>query len=218
MTNTDICKAARVLAACPTMLRSCCWHGSITSKRLPWRTALADMDPLSDAEQRTALAALAERIFSVAGAAGQARAAGPAPFASLCRADVATLRSLLAAERTQTVALVLSYLPAELAAELLHTYPASVQSAVIDSISAMYEVDREVLEDVEAVLNDALSRTASRHITMIDGPAAAAGILALLDQEAERNPSSIQSRGNPQPATDATLPAAPHHAPQSGVR
>jgi len=81
-------------------------------------------------------------------------AADASPFQFLYDRDACELLSLLADEQPQTLALVFSYLPAQLAAETLAAMPPDRQTAVIGRIAAMGRPS----EDVVRTLAEAVRR------------------------------------------------------------
>jgi flagellar motor switch protein FliG len=75
-----------------------------------------------------------------------------AAFAFLYEAAVEDLAELLADERPQTAALVISHLPAEQAAQTVAALPDDVQPEVVRRLARLDETDPDVLREVEAAL------------------------------------------------------------------
>jgi flagellar motor switch protein FliG len=126
------------------------------------RRVLIELDDVDPHEQRTIIQAF------ISGASADERSAEPAvefvapaaahapssdpPFGFLREADVEDLREMLAGERPQTVAVVVSHLPADRAAEVLAALPATLQADVCRRLASLHETDPEVLADIEAGL------------------------------------------------------------------
>jgi flagellar motor switch protein FliG len=128
------------------------------------RRVLIELDDVDPHEQRTVIQAF------LSGSATDEKAAAPAveyvtpaaayaptapaepPFGFLREADVDDLREMLAGERPQTVAVVISHLSADRAAEALATLPAPLQADVCRRLASLHETDPAVLSDIEAGL------------------------------------------------------------------
>jgi flagellar motor switch protein FliG len=89
--------------------------------------------------------------------AGDAGDAGdPTPFAVLSEADTDGLFDTIADEHPQTIALVLSHLPAEKAAELLNRLDHHRKVEVVKRIAGIENTRAEVIEEVERSLRQRL--------------------------------------------------------------
>jgi flagellar motor switch protein FliG len=99
------------------------------------------------------------RDFAASGAlkAENSRAAETSPFTFLCSLDAQELLTLLGDEHPQTIALVLSNLPARQAAETLATLPPDQQASVIGRIAAMEQPSREIIHDIAKAIRHRLS-------------------------------------------------------------
>jgi len=88
------------------------------------------------------------------------RHAAPAgkPFEFLEAADSDRLAMFLRDERPQTVALVLSYLPADQSAQVAAALPALFQAEVLRRLSDLDEASPEVLSEVEQALRERIER------------------------------------------------------------
>lgn len=118
---------------------------------------------------------------AVAGVAAAVAAGGPAaerPFRFLSDADPGALVPFLAKERPQTIAVVLSYLPAEQAALVLARLPAALQVDVIQRLARLDETDRESLRVVESELLAWMDQEARQRRQHAGGMRAVTGILA----------------------------------------
>ncbi len=74
------------------------------------------------------------------------------PFRFLQQAQVDKLAKLLAAERPQTIAVVLAHLPAEQAASVLGHLADDLQAEVLRRLADLEETDPEILRELEHVL------------------------------------------------------------------
>ncbi len=81
----------------------------------------------------------------------------PQPFHFLHDTKPKTLSDLLAEERPQSIALVLSHLPVDLAAETLDALPTERQTSVVRRIATMDRPSPEVIRDVETAIQRRLS-------------------------------------------------------------
>jgi flagellar motor switch protein FliG len=79
------------------------------------------------------------------------------PFQFLHRADPAQLRSFIADEHPQVIALVLSHMTADKASLLLSGLPPEQQAAVAHRIAVMDRTSPDVVRNVEAILERKLS-------------------------------------------------------------
>ncbi|GAA1540785.1 flagellar motor switch protein FliG [Nocardioides humi] len=84
-------------------------------------------------------------------------AAAQMPFQFLHRADPAQLRSFIADEHPQVIALVLAHMAADKASLLLSGLPAHQQAVVAHRIAVMDRTSPEIVRTVEAVLERKLS-------------------------------------------------------------
>lgn len=74
------------------------------------------------------------------------------PFSYLHKVDPSTLANYLRSEHPQTIALILSYLDRDKAAQVLAELPENLQSEVVYRIANLSRVVPEVIEDIEEVL------------------------------------------------------------------
>ncbi|MGD0901219.1 MAG: FliG C-terminal domain-containing protein [Thermoguttaceae bacterium] len=99
------------------------------------------------------------------------------PFQFLQEAEAEKLARLLAAERPQTVALVLSHLPPERAGAVLSRLPGAAQAEVVRRLVDLEEADPEILREVEEALQSRLSEQVQMQRRRVAGLEAVAGIL-----------------------------------------
>jgi flagellar motor switch protein FliG len=83
-------------------------------------------------------------------------ASNPRRFAALDRASVSSIAQVLASERPQTAALVLSNIAPQRAADVLAQWPEAQQSEVFERIARLEEPDPEFVDEIEKHLEHAL--------------------------------------------------------------
>ncbi len=111
---------------------------------------------------------------------GESSSAYPAdarPFHFLHEAEGDRLARVLAGERPQTIALVLSHLPPERAGGVLARLPGALQADVIHRLIDLEETDPEILREVEQVLESRLSQQVHMQRRRVAGLKAVTGIL-----------------------------------------
>ena len=108
------------------------------------------------------------------------------PFGFLRKADPGNLLAFLQEEHPQTVALILSYLPAPQAAEILQGLPQRKQVDIVKRISTMELTSPEILSQVEGALEKRLSSLFAEDLRKAGGVKSVASILNLTDRSTER--------------------------------
>ncbi len=130
---------------------------------------------------------LAEEIGYAPSATTAKRAAGggqrSAPFVRLRETEDEKLARLLAGERPQTIALVLSHLSARQAGGVLARLQANLQTEVVRRLVDLEETDAAVLEEVEQALESRLLRQVPMQRRRVAGLQAIGGILEASDGE-----------------------------------
>ena len=109
------------------------------------------------------------------------------PFDFVRHADPAQLISFIQGEHPQTIALILSYLSPEQAAQVLGGLPPSAQWDVARRVARMDRITPEVLREVERVLERKLSTVMGQDFTMAGGVDAVVAIINRVDRGTERN-------------------------------
>jgi flagellar motor switch protein FliG len=132
----------------------------------------------------------------------------PGPFGFLREAPPARLVSLLEREHPQTIALVISHLPADRAAEILAHLPADAQIAVARRLVDLDETDPQVLREVERGLESRLGaeQVAARQSA---GVAALANILGAAHPKTRHDILSNLARHDRELAGKLDVPAGP---------
>ena len=109
------------------------------------------------------------------------------PFDFVRHADPSQLISFIQGEHPQTIALILSYLAPEQAAQVLGGLPPSAQWDVARRVARMDRITPEVLREVERVLERKLSTVMGQDFTMAGGVDAVVAIINRVDRGPERN-------------------------------
>ncbi len=108
------------------------------------------------------------------------------PFSFLQKTETENLRTFLASEHPQTIALVLSHLPPAMASEILVGLEADKQVEVVMRIANMEQTRPEVIASVERGLQQSLSGLMSEQFERAGGIQAVAEILNLAGRAAEK--------------------------------
>jgi flagellar motor switch protein FliG len=95
----------------------------------------------------------AREVFKVIGEKGSS-----VPFSDLAYVPVENLISIIQGEHPQTVALILSYLPYEKAAEVLKSLPEELKIDVALRIVQIGQVDVEIVNELDKVIKNELSK------------------------------------------------------------
>lgn len=112
---------------------------------------------------------------------------GRSHFEFLKKADVQNIVAFIVDEHPQTIALILSYLPAPQAAKLVEALPLPKQQEVIRRLAGMVPASPHVVQQVEKALESKLSVFAAQDLQEVDGRAAAAALLNLVSRSTERS-------------------------------
>jgi len=104
------------------------------------------------------------------------------PFGFLQKSGADNLLTFISEEHPQTIALIMSHLPAPLAAELLGGLPSQKQLEVIRRVANMEQTSPEVVRDVEKSLESRMTSTFSQQLEKAGGVSAVAQILNVTDR------------------------------------
>jgi flagellar motor switch protein FliG len=109
------------------------------------------------------------------------------PFGFVKKVDSQTLLSFITEEHAQTIALIMSHLPATYGAELLAGLPAEKQLDVIRRISSMGRTSPEAVAELERGLELRLSSMVNQQQSSSGGVESVAEILNVSERSVERN-------------------------------
>jgi flagellar motor switch protein FliG len=109
------------------------------------------------------------------------------PFGFLRHVDSQNLLTYLNDEHPQTIALIMSHLPANIAAEILAGLPESRRLAVVRRVATMGRTNPEIIHEVEKGLERRMSSVMSQSFERAGGVEAVAEMLNVTDRATERS-------------------------------
>ena len=109
------------------------------------------------------------------------------PFAIARKADAHQLLNVITYEHPQTIALILCYLQADKAAQVLAELPEETQSEVAIRIATMNTTSPMVIKEIEKVLESKLSSVVRTEMTTLGGVDTLVDILNQVDRTTEKN-------------------------------
>jgi flagellar motor switch protein FliG len=116
---------------------------------------------------------------------------GQRTLESLEIVDAKSLATFLVNEHPQTVAVILAHLEPEKKGEVLKRLPETLQAEVVLRIANLEHVDPELIAEIDRVLKNQLSNTATVEQSALGGVQPVAEMLNVMDKNTE---SSIMSR------------------------
>ncbi|MFD1037989.1 flagellar motor switch protein FliG [Virgibacillus byunsanensis] len=108
------------------------------------------------------------------------------PFDFARKADSQQLFNFIQGEHPQTIALVLSYLDAEQAGQILSELPTEMQADIAKRIATMDSTSPEIISQVEEVLERKISSSLTEDYTQTGGIQAVVEVLNGVDRSTER--------------------------------
>jgi flagellar motor switch protein FliG len=108
------------------------------------------------------------------------------PFAFLRNVDSQNILTYVADEHPQTIALILSHLPAAASAAILAGLPSERQLSVVQRIAHMGQTSPDIIKEVEAGLERRMSSVMSQSFENAGGVDAVAEMLNVSDRATER--------------------------------
>ncbi|PBB05869.1 flagellar motor switch protein FliG [Salimicrobium humidisoli] len=108
------------------------------------------------------------------------------PFDFARKAEPAQVLNFIQNEHPQTIALVLSYLDASQAGQILSELPQEVQADIARRIATMDSTSPEVIYEVEQILENKLSATLTNNYTETGGIEAVVEVLNGVDRSSEK--------------------------------
>ena len=109
------------------------------------------------------------------------------PFEFVRKTEPAQLLNFIQDEHPQTIALILSYLPAGQAAQIVSALPPEQQADVAKRIAMMDRTSPDVIKEVERVLERKLSTLVNQDYTIVGGVDAIVAILNTVDRATEKH-------------------------------
>lgn len=120
------------------------------------------------------------------------------PFGFLHKADPQNILTFLIDEHPQTIAMVLSNIPAGLAAGVLNGLPSNRQMSVIQRVAEMGQTSPEAIEEVEKALAMRMSLFMTQAYRNLGGVPAVAEMLNVSDRSTERTIMDGLSKDRPE--------------------
>lgn len=108
------------------------------------------------------------------------------PFDFARKADPAQILNFIQNEHPQTIALILSYLDAQQAGQILSELPQEMQADIAKRIAVMDSTSPEIINEVEQILERKLSTTVTQDYTQTGGIEAVVEVLNGVDRTTER--------------------------------
>lgn len=124
------------------------------------------------------------------------------PFDFLQRVECETLLSFIQDEHPQTIALIVSYLDHARASEILTGLPELKQIEVVRRVAHMEHISPEIVQEVEAGLEDRLAEMLASSRQRVGGVHAVAEVLNLCDRSTEKKIMDGMMAGDPGLAED----------------
>ena len=109
------------------------------------------------------------------------------PFEFIRKTDAQQLLNFIQDEHPQTIALILSYLPASQSALIISALTPDKQSDVAKRIAVMDRTSPEVIKEVERVLESKLASLVNQDYTIIGGVDSVVDILNAVDRGTEKH-------------------------------
>ncbi|MDE7430910.1 MAG: flagellar motor switch protein FliG [Lachnospiraceae bacterium] len=109
------------------------------------------------------------------------------PFEFIRKTDASQLLNFIQDEHPQTIALILSYLPATQASALISALPMEIQADVAKRIAQMDRTSPDVIREVERVLEHKLASLVNQDYTIVGGVDAIVEILNSVDRGTEKH-------------------------------
>lgn len=109
------------------------------------------------------------------------------PFEFVRKADAAQLLNFIQDEHPQTIALILSYLPASQAAAVVSALAPEKQADVARRIAVMDRTSPDVIKEVEKVLEKKLASLVNQDYTIVGGVDSIVNILNTVDRSTEKH-------------------------------
>lgn len=120
------------------------------------------------------------------------------PFGIARKADAHQLLNLIINEHPQTIALILCYLQADKAAQILSGLPEELQSDVAKRVATMNNTSPIVIEEVEAILQKKLSNVVRSDFATIGGVRTLVDIINNVDRGTEKSIMEELDRDEPE--------------------
>lgn len=119
------------------------------------------------------------------------------PFGSLAHVDPRVIASFIKAEHPQTVALILAHLEPEKAAQIISLLPEGIQPDVVLRIAHLDRVPREMISEIENVLESELKTTGGVESQRLGGVDVVSEVINNLDKNTEAGIMEVIEENDP---------------------
>jgi flagellar motor switch protein FliG len=109
------------------------------------------------------------------------------PFGFLQKVDSQNLLTFIVDEHPQTIALIVSHIPASQGSDIISNLPAERQLAVVRRIATMGQTSPDIIKEVEAGLETRMASVMSERFENAGGVSSVAEILNVIDRATERS-------------------------------
>lgn len=120
------------------------------------------------------------------------------PFAIARKADAHQLLNVISNEHPQTIALILCYLQADKAAQIVAELSEDIQTEVAFRVATMDNTSPMVIKEIEKVLNSKLSTVVRTDMTTLGGVETLVDMLNQVDRTTEKNITEGLEREDPE--------------------
>jgi len=120
------------------------------------------------------------------------------PFGFLQKVDNQNLLTFIMDEHPQTIALILSHIQPQQAAEIIKGLPSERQLSVIRRVATMGQTSPEIIKEVERGLEHRMSSVVSQQFENAGGVPSVAGMLNVIDRATERSLLENLAREDPE--------------------
>lgn len=124
------------------------------------------------------------------------------PFGTLAHVDPQVIASFIKAEHPQTVALILAHLEPEKASQIIGLLPEGVQADVVLRIASLDRVPREMISEIENVLESELKTTGGMESQRLGGLDVVSELINNLDKNTEASIMEVIEENDPDLAED----------------
>ncbi|MFP4661047.1 MAG: flagellar motor switch protein FliG [Halanaerobiales bacterium] len=124
------------------------------------------------------------------------------PFDAIRKTDPAQLLNFIQGEHPQTIAMILAYLDANQASQILSALPQEIQADVSRRIAIMDRTSPDIIKDVEAILEQKLSSIVTNEYASTGGVESIVNILNSVDRGTEKNILDQLEEEDPDLATE----------------
>ncbi|MFP4016021.1 MAG: flagellar motor switch protein FliG [Halanaerobiales bacterium] len=124
------------------------------------------------------------------------------PFDAIRKTDPSQLLNFIQGEHPQTIAMILAYLQADRASQVLSALPQDIQADVSRRIAVMDRTSPDIIKEVETILEQKLSSIVSNEYATTGGIDSIVDILNSVDRGTEKNILDQLDEEDPDLATE----------------